>query len=103
MSRPNTTCKQSPNLTQLLEAEIYGKRRAMGISQYALAEKIGITRNCIQQIECYQHLPKIGTVLDIMMALGFDEEERKAFLGRYMEAHYKDGALQKAKELAEAV
>ena len=95
MSRPNTTCKQSPNLTQLLEA--------MGISQYALAEKIGITRNCIQQIECYQHLPKIGTVLDIMMALGFDEEERKAFLGRYMEAHYKDGALQKAKELAEAV
>lgn len=85
-------------MTQLLESEIYDKRRRMGISQYALAEEVGVTRNCIQQLECHEHLPRAETVFDIMQALGFDEDENVTFLRKYLNAYYKDRELQKKRE-----
>ena len=101
----NSTCRKFPNVTRLLEEALYSRRRAMGISQYTLSERAGLTRNCIQQMECRQHLPKTETVFDIMLALEFSEEERREFLAAYLEAYYQDRSLQREqeKELAGAV
>ena len=96
--KSNNTCRNHPHMTQLLESEIYGKRRNMGISQYALAEVVGVTRNCIQQLECHEHLPRAETVFDMMHALGFDEDEIVTFLRKYLNAYYKDKALQRERE-----
>lgn len=93
-------------MTQLLETKIYERRRrTRGMSQYVLAGKIGVSRNCIYLMECHEHIPKIETILDIMMALGFKAKERKAFMEKYMEAHYADKEFQqrREKELAGAV
>lgn len=81
-------------MTQLLERELYDKRRNQGISQFALAEEVGVSRNCIQQMECHEHLPKAETVFDIMLALGFNEDESITFLKKYLDAYYKDKMLQ---------
>ena len=98
MLKSNNSCRDHPHMTQLLESEIYDKRRSMGMSQYDLAEIVGVTRNCIQQLECHEHLPRAETVFDIMQALGFDEDEALTFLRKYMNAYYRDKALQKERE-----
>ena len=36
----------------------------MKLSQSALAEKTGLTRNCIQQMECYEPLPRFWEELE---------------------------------------
>ena len=85
-------------MTLLLETEIYERRRRTEhMSQYALAEKIGVTRNCIYLMESHTHIPKTETVFDIIIALGFSVEERKAY--------YKDKVVQEEleRELAGAV
>ncbi len=75
------------------------------MSQYALADKIGVTRNCIQQMECHEHIPKAETVFDIMKALGFTKEESAAFLVKYLDAYYRDKEFLKeqGKELVGAI
>ena len=106
MSKRKNIWKRYPNTIQLLEEEIYGRRkRARSMSQYALAEKTGTTRNCIQQLECHEHMPKPETVFKLIRALGFDEAEREGFLMKYTMALYKDSELQEEqeKELAGAL
>lgn len=106
MLKSNNTCKNRPNMTRLLETEIYERRRRTEhLSQYALAEKVGVTRNCIYKMESHTHIPKAETVFDIIMALGFSAEERKVFAEKYMDAYYKDKVVQEEleKELAGAV
>ncbi len=53
----------------LLEKKVYARRKERKISQDHLADKTGLTRNCIQQMECHEHLPKLLTLLKIMAAL----------------------------------
>ena len=56
-----------PYKTRLLDTEIYARRKSTkGMSQYALAEKIGVSRNCIYLLECHAHIPKIETIYDII-------------------------------------
>ena len=106
MPKFNNTWETNPHMTQLLETEIYERRRkTKGMSQLVLANKIGVSRNCIYLIESHENIPKIETILDIMMALGFHAEERKAFMEKYTEAYYKDKEFQQEleKELAGAI
>lgn len=90
-------------MTQLLEDEIFNKRRSLGMSQYTLANEVGVTRNCIQKLECYEHLPKVETLFEIMRALGFDDDESVVFLRKYLYAYYDDKEFQLEKELAGTV
>lgn len=68
------------------------------MSQGTLSEKIGVTRNCIQQMECYEHLPQLYTLFELMKALEFKEYERKDFMGDILSAYYKDKEAQKERE-----
>ena len=99
MLKFNNTWETNPHMTQLLETELYERRRRIkGMSQDALANKIGVSRNCIYLIESHENIPKIETILDIIMALGFTAEERKAFIEKYTEAYYKDKKFQQEQE-----
>lgn len=99
MLKFNNTWETAPHMTQLLETEVYERRRRIkGMSQEALANKIGVSRNCIYLIESHENMPKIETVLDIIMALDFTAEERKAFMEKYVEAYYKDKEFQQEQE-----
>lgn len=99
MLKSNNTCRNHPNLTRLLNTEVYDRRRSMkGMSQYVLAEKAGLTRNCICDMECYKRLPKLETILDIMAALGFSKAEQKVFAGKYVDAYYADKEFQEEQE-----
>ena len=91
---PKSRCDKYPNTMQLLEAEIFARRRSNGISQYALANKIGLSRNCIQQMECHEHVPKAETIFDIMKALEFKAKENAVFVVKYLNAYYQDREFQ---------
>ena len=93
-------------MTRLLEEEVYERRRrTKGMSQYVLAERIGVSRNCIYKLERHAYIPKLETVLDIIAALGFSEDERRVFFNKYLDAYYRDNELRKIqeKELAGAL
>ena len=77
MSKNSRTSIKYPNTIQTLVTGIYDKRKSKGISQYKLSERTGLTRNCIQQAEYYEHLPELSTVFEIMLGLDFGEEEDK--------------------------
>lgn len=62
----------------------------MGISQYKLADSTGLTRNCIQQMECYEHLPALETIFDMVLELDFDEELFKEVLWNCLQAYRED-------------
>lgn len=99
MPKFNNTRSSFPHLTALLERCIYARRRqTKGMSQYVLVDRIGVSRNCIYLLECHAHLPRIETILEMMLALQFSEEERAAFLEEYAQAYYKDKAFQKERE-----
>lgn len=98
MSKSHNTCRNYPHVTKLLETMVYARRRRMRISQSVLAEKTGLTRNCIQQMECYEHLPRMETLFDLMLALEFTESERKGFLEEFLNAYYADKASQAERE-----
>lgn len=53
----------------------YSKRKTQNISQTVLENLIGRSRNCIQQAECYEHLPAFFTILYSAHALEFSDEE----------------------------
>lgn len=95
MSNKNNTYKKYPNTSKALAAGIRSKRKANGISQFELSESTGLSRNCIQQMECFEHLPKLDTVFGMMLELRFSEEESKDFIWECLNAYREDKELQK--------
>ncbi len=64
------------------------------MSQTDLAEKAGLTRNCIQQLECHEHLPLPSTMFRLIKALNFSEEEAAEFWVEVDAAYMRDKAFQ---------
>lgn len=74
MSRPRSAYREFPNVSKYLEEKIVRRRKEMKLSQNALAARTGLTRNCIQQMECHEHLPLPSTMFRLIKALEFSEE-----------------------------
>ena len=66
----------------------------MKLSQTTLAERAGLTRNCIQQLECHEHLPLPSTMFRLIRALEFSEEEAAEFWVEIDAAYNRDKAMQ---------
>lgn len=94
MLKLNNTCTAHPNVTTLLENKVYTRRREMKISQDHLADQTGLTRNCIQQMECHEHLPQLLTLLRIMAALKFNRDSFSIFMLELWDAYLQDLQLQ---------
>ena len=86
--------RQFPNVSKFLEEKIFCRRKEMKISQTALAEKASVTRNCIQQMECYEHLPLPSTMFKLIRALNFSEEEAAEFWAELAALYDQDRAIQ---------
>lgn len=98
MQRFHNTCETHPHVTQLLDTKIYTRRRRMNISQNALADQAGLTRNCIQQIECHEHLPRLSTLFHLMKALQFNAKESSRFMEELQTAYVMDQQLQRERD-----
>ena len=98
MPRSRSAYRDFPHVSQLLEAKLFLRRKRMKISQTALAARTGLTRNCIQQLECHEHLPLHSTLFELMRGLEFTQEESRCFLEELQEAYHKDWVYQKEKE-----
>lgn len=44
----------------------------MNISQEKLAIRAGLSRNCVQQMECHEHIPQVATLFALIDALDLD-------------------------------
>ena len=97
MSKPRSAYREFPNVSKLLEEKIFHKRKELKISQTVLAERAGLTRNCIQQMECHEHLPLPSTMFKLIQALEFSDEETARFWEELEEAYHQDRVLQEAK------
>ena len=86
--------RQFPNVSKFLEAKIIRRRKEQKISQTALAEKASVTRNCVQQLECREHLPLPSTMFKLIKALNFSEEEAAEFWVELDAAYAQDRAIQ---------
>ena len=95
MVKPTSVYRKFPHVSQLLEEKLFLRRKEMRISQSALAERAGLTRNCIQQLECHEHLPQPSTMFDLMKALEFSEEETARFWKELEDAFQRDRAFQR--------
>ena len=98
MLKTGGSCRKYPHMVRLLEEKIYLRRKNMKISQDTLAERMGFTRNCIQQMECYEHLPQTNTLFELMKALEFSETESSEFWNEYRKAYLADKELQRKRE-----
>lgn len=98
MSKKCNTSKKPQNTINTLAKGICTKRKSKGITQEKLSENTGLIRNCIQQAECYEHLPKLPTIFEMMLGLGFSEEEGKDLLWDCLNAYRKDKEVQKERE-----
>lgn len=98
-----SACRKFPNVSNFLEEKLFHRRKRMKLSQMTLAERAGLTRNCIQQMECHEHLPLPSTMFRLIKALEFDEKEVAAFWAEIEIAYEKDRALQEAEKTEEAV
>ena len=85
-------------MVQTLDEKIYSRRKRMKISQDTLAERTGLTRNCIQRMECYEHLLQTNTLFELKKALKFSEEEVKEFWNENPKAYLTDTELQRKRE-----
>lgn len=94
MSKPRSVCREFPNVSRYLEEKIVCRRKEMKLSQTALAAKAGLTRNCIQQMECHEHLPLPSTMFRLINALKFSEEEAAEFWVEIDAAYARDRSLQ---------
>lgn len=103
MLKSKNRCRDYPSVMLLLETRIFARRKEMELSQEDLADRAGLTRNCIQQIECHEHLPQMTTLAGVMAALGFSEKERDDFMKEYQEAYYRDWKDQKERPPALAM
>lgn len=98
MLKTNAACRNYPHMIQTLDERLYSRRKRMKISQDTLSERTGLTRNCIQQMECYEHLPQTNTLFELMKALEFSEKEIKEFWNEYQKAYLADTELQRKRE-----
>lgn len=99
MLKSTNVCRRFPNVSNLLETEVYERRRARkGLSQQKLSEAMEMSRNCIQQMECHEHLPLMGTLFKLTRALEFNGEEYKDFMVRLRDAYEVDMRYQQELE-----
>ena len=96
MPKSRSAYRKFPNVSKYLSEKIFRRRKAMKVSQSALAEKTGLTRNCIQQMECYEHLPLPSTMFKLIQALEFSDDETARFWEELEEAYHQDRVLQEA-------
>lgn len=94
MSKRRSVCRKFPNVSKYLEKAIAQRRRKLKLSQTDLAERAGISRNCIQQLECHEHLPLPSTMFRLIKALNFSEEEAAEFWVEINAAYMQDSMLQ---------
>ena len=52
-----------------------------------------MTRNCIQQLECHEHLPLPSTMFKLLKALDFSKEEIAEFWVELEAAYAQDRAV----------
>ena len=97
MSKSRSAYRKFPNVSKFLEEKIVRRRKEMKISQTVLAARAGLTRNCIQQMECYEHLPLPSTMFKLIKALEFSDDETARFWEELEEAYHQDRVLQEAK------
>ena len=88
-------------MSKYLEDKLFRRRKELKISQTALAARAGLTRNCIQQMECHEHLPLPSTMFKLLEALEFSKEETAEFWLEIEDAYGKDRALQDAASKAD--
>ena len=88
--------REFPNVSKYLEEKLFRRRKALKLSQTALAERAGVTRNCIQQMECYEHLPLPSTMFRLIRALEFSEEEAAEFWAEIDAAYAQDKTMQES-------
>ena len=96
MTKPRSVCREFPNVSKYLDEKILSRRKEMHLSQSALAARAGLTRNCIQQMECHEHLPLPSTMFRLLKALEFSAEEAAEFWVEIDAAYAQDKALQEA-------
>ena len=96
MSKPRSAYREFPNVSKYLEEKLFHRRKELKISQTALAARAELTRNCIQQMECHEHLPLPSTMFRLLEALEFSEDETAEFWREIEDAYGKDRALQDA-------
>ena len=94
MTKSRSVYKEFPNVTRYLEEKLFRRRKKLKLSQTALAERAGLTRNCIQQLECYEHLPLPSTMFRLIRALEFTEEEAAEFWAEIDLAYDQDKTMQ---------
>ena len=94
LSKSRSAYRKFPNVSKYLEKKLVQRRKDMKISQTVLAEKTGLSRNCIQQMECHEHLPLPSTMFKLINALNFSEEEAAEFWAEINAAYSRDEALQ---------
>ena len=93
MSR-RSAYRKFPNVSKYLEENLFRRRKELKLSQAALAERAGLTRNCIQQLECHEHLPLPSTMFRLIEALEFSKEEAAEFWAEIDAAYDRDKAMQ---------
>ena len=86
--------REFPNVSRYLEEKLFRRRKKLKLSQMALAERAGLTRNCIQQLECHEHLPLPSTMFRLIKALEFSEEEAAEFWFEIDLAYDRDKTMQ---------
>ena len=94
MSRSRSAYRKFPNVSRYLEEKLFHRRKELKLSQTALAERAGLTRNCIQQLECHEHLPLPSTMFRLIRALEFSEEEAAEFWVEIDAAYDRDKTMQ---------
>ena len=94
MTKPRSARREFPNVSRYLEEKLFRRRKELKLSQTALAERAGVTRNCIQQLECHEHLPLPSTMFKLIRALEFSEEEAAAFWAEIDAAYDRDKSMQ---------
>ena len=86
--------REFPNASRYLEEKLFHRRKELKLSQTALAERAGLTRNCIQQLECHEHMPLPSTMFRLIRALEFSEEEAAEFWVEIDAAYDRDKTMQ---------
>lgn len=94
MAKRRSVYRKFPNVSKVLDQKIIHRRKKLKISQTALAERAGVTRNCIQQLECHEHLPLPSTMFKLIKGLDFSKEEASEFWVEIDAAYAQDRALQ---------
>ena len=86
--------REFPNASRYLEKKLFRRRKELKLSQSALAERAGVTRNCIQQLECHEHMPLPSTMFRLIKALEFSAEEAAEFWTEIDAAYEQDKVMQ---------